>query len=103
MSNEVSGAHARNTSLFSSHGFVLFYLAEHSGATIRQISDALDLSERRVHSIVRSLEETGYLRVSRIGAHNEYEILLDAHLGHPLLQSVSIGSLISATVHGMPA
>jgi len=103
MSNEVGGTHALNTSLFSSHGFVLFFLADHSGATIRQISDALDLSERRVHSIVKSLEETGYLRINRIGPRNEYEIRLDAHLGHPLLQNVSIGSLMNATGHGVPA
>jgi len=101
MSDEIPGVHARNTSLFSSHGFVLLYIAEHSGATIRQISDALDMTERRVQSILKSLEETGYMRVTRIGAHNEYEILVDAHLGHPLFERVSIGSLISATVHDM--
>src|SRR5436853_439030 len=81
--------------LLSSHGQVLFYLAKHADATIAQITDAVELSERRVSIILRDLQRTGMLRITRIGRRNTYQVNGDATFRHPSLSEVQLADILS--------
>lgn len=69
--------------LMASHGTVLFYVALHKDATIRDIADAIELTERRVSQIVRDLARTDILSVERRGRQNVYEVNPDATFEAP--------------------
>jgi DNA-binding MarR family transcriptional regulator len=62
--------------VFSSHGQVLVYLALFPEATLRQVSDALGLTERHVSRMIQDLEAGGMLTVRRggPGRRNSYAV-----------------------------
>jgi hypothetical protein len=84
--------------LFSSHGQVLIYLALFPQATVRQVSDALDLTERHVSRVIQDLEADGMLTVVRGGPgyRNSYAVHREAPLRHPALAQLTLGHLLAA-------
>lgn len=81
-------------SLFASHGLVLGYVANHRDATIREISDALGLTERQISRVLRELEQGGMITVEKTGRRNCYHVNEEAPYNHPSLAHVSIGDLV---------
>ncbi|MDP9366438.1 MAG: winged helix-turn-helix transcriptional regulator [Chloroflexota bacterium] len=82
--------------VFSNHGTVLFYVATNPDATLRQISDAVGITERQVGRIVRNLAEAGMVRIERLGRRNLYAFNPEARLRHPTLAHVPLGPIIAA-------
>ena len=82
--------------VFSNHGMVLFYVATNPAATLREISDALGITERQVSRIVGHLAGAGMVRVERQGRSNRYAVDPEARLRHPTLAHVPLGPLIAA-------
>ena len=82
--------------VFSNHGIVLFFVATNPDATLRQISDAIGITERQVGRIVRHLAEAGMIRVERLGRRNAYTFNPEARLRHPTFAHVPLGPIISA-------
>jgi DNA-binding transcriptional regulator GbsR (MarR family) len=82
----------------ASHGTVLFYLARHHNATIREIAGATELTERRVSQIIRDLSDTEMLQVERRGRRNVYEINDDATFTNPL-NDVRMGTVVDLIRH----
>ena len=70
--------------LMASHGTVLFYLATHPAATIREISVAMELTDRRVSQIIRDLAEWNVLLVQRRGRRNVYQVNPEATFSNPV-------------------
>lgn len=70
--------------LMASHGFVLFYIAKHRNATIREVAGATTLTERRVSQIVRDLSNAEMLHIQRTGRRNTYEVNTAACFQDPL-------------------
>ncbi len=62
---------------------------------MRDIADAVGITERAVIRIVMELEEAGYIKKERIGRRNHYTILADKHLRHPLEAHHSIGGILA--------
>ena len=88
--------------VFSNHGMVLFYVATNPDATLRQVSDALGITERQVSRIVGHLEAAGMIRVQREGRRNSYAFNPEACLRHPTLAHVPLGPIIAA-IASVPA
>lgn len=82
--------------LMASHGVVLFYIAANPTATMREMSEALDLTERRIARIVKDLSEAEMLRVVRCGRRNSYEVNEDASFRDPTLTHVKLSSVVDA-------
>lgn len=82
-----------NWCLVASHGTVLFYLAAHQQATIREVASCVDLTERRVSQIIQDLADQEMLRVERRGRRNVYQINEDAPFVNPL-REVSVGEVV---------
>lgn len=84
----------KNWNLMATHGVVLFYIAANPEATMRQMSESLNLTERRIAQVVRDLAEAELLTVERNGRRNSYSVNPDAHFRHPTLSHITLGRFV---------
>lgn len=92
---------SKNWNLMATHGVVLFYIAANPDATMRQMSEALNLTERRIAQVVRDLAEAELLTVSRTGRRNSYQVNPDANFRHPTLSHITLGHFVRM-ISGVP-
>jgi len=96
---ERQGARAKRTmpswSFLSNHGAVLVLVASQPRITAAEIGRQLGITERPVRRIIAELEAEGYLRRSREGRRNRYEVNPDAPLPGPVLRDVAVGDLLA--------
>ena len=85
---------ARSWTFLTNHGHVLIYLARHPDARVRDISDAVGITERAVSNIIANLESEGLLERHRDGRRNSYELHLDHPLRHPIEKHRSVAELV---------
>lgn len=83
-----------NWTLFSNHGHVLVCLARDSEARLRDVAAAVGITERAVQKIVRDLQQSGMLSVSKQGRRNQYRIHRKVGLRHELEADSTIGGLM---------
>ena len=80
-SNEYSTG--KQWTFLSNHGHVLIFLARNPQARVRDIAEAIGITERSTQGILADLEATGYLVKKKVGRRNEYVIKLDKKFRHP--------------------
>jgi DNA-binding transcriptional regulator GbsR (MarR family) len=81
--------------LISTHGLVLFHIAINGDATMREIAEALGITERRVAQIIKDLGDADLLTTERMGRRNTYFVNTDAHFRAPPVQSIRIADFLS--------
>jgi hypothetical protein len=84
--------------LLSSHGAVFFYLAARPDSTLRAMSDALGLTERRIARIVKDLIDAGMIEARRQGRRNFYTVNPEAHFRHGWFAHIPVRQMISTVV-----
>jgi DNA-binding IclR family transcriptional regulator len=72
-------------SFLTNHARVLVCIAQDPGLRLRDIADAVGITERSAYGIVTDLTEAGYVVKERDGRRNRYQV--QAHM--PLRESVS--------------
>ena len=77
-----------------SHGVVLFHIAQHPSSTMREMSDTLSVTERRISQIVRDLADAKFIEVTRCGRRNAYAVNGDACFTHPTLAHVPLSRFV---------
>ena len=77
------------------HGVVLFHIAAHPDITMRQMSEDLGLTERRISVVIRDLAEADLLQVTRRGRNNAYAVNREASFRHPTLSFVKLGAFMA--------
>jgi hypothetical protein len=92
--NGTWGTRIPQWTLVTSHGLALLYVAAHPDATVKQIAQALELTERRVADILRELAAAQLLLVKRSGRRNQYEINPNARFRHPLVADIPFRGFI---------
>src|SRR5262245_383909 len=85
---------------FSSHGTLLVYIAANPNCTIKQMADALCLTERSVWGTVGALLYQDQVRVLRRHRRNHYTVNPDAPFLHPTVKGIKIGSLLNGLASG---
>lgn len=85
---------SKNWNLMATHGVVLFYIAANPDSTMRQMSESLNLTERRIAQVVRDLAEAGLLEVKRNGRRNSYTVNPEAKFRHPTLSHITLGHFV---------
>ncbi len=85
---------SKNWNLMATHGIVLFYIAANPDSTMRQMSEALSLTERRIAQVVRDLADAELLNVKRNGRRNSYSVNPDAGFRHPTLSHITLGKFV---------
>lgn len=88
----------RTWTFLTNHARVLILIAEAPGTRLRDIAGRVGITERAAQRIVAELEAAGYLTHETVGRRNQYELLPDAHLRHPLEDDVEVGKLLDLFV-----
>jgi DNA-binding IscR family transcriptional regulator len=88
----------RRWTFLSNHGHVLVCLARNPDMRLRDIADAVGITERSTQTIVNDLEEAGYVVKERVGRRNHYRLNSDLPLRHPLEEHRAVGELLDLIV-----
>lgn len=85
---------ARAWTFLTNHAHVLIVLAEKPSIVLREVATLVGITERAVQRIIQDLEEGGFIRRTRVGRQNHYEVLADEPLRHPIESHRRIGDLL---------
>ncbi|QVT79371.1 hypothetical protein ENKNEFLB_01752 [Nocardioides aquaticus] len=91
---------SREWTFLSNHGHVLVSLARDPDARMRDVADAVGITERAVQQIVRELVDEGYLRKEKVGRRNRYAVAQDARFRHDLESAVTLGAFLDLVRRG---
>ena len=80
--------------LLTNHAHVLLCVAHDPGMRVRDIADAVGITERAAHRILSELVDEGYVLRERDGRRNRYEVRHELPLPHPLVQERQVGELL---------
>ena len=78
----------------SNHTQVLLVIAHDPEARLRDVADAVGITERAAQRIVADLVETGYLTRERVGRRNHYLINREGKMRHDAQLGQEIGPLL---------
>jgi DNA-binding IclR family transcriptional regulator len=83
---------------FTNHALVLLAVAADPEILLREIAEAVGITERAAHRIIGDLENGGYITRERKGRRNYYQVHLEAvltqpGLNHPMLEGRSMGQV----------
>jgi len=84
----------RQWTFLSNHGHVLICLARDPEARLRDVAQAVGITERAVQKIVADLEAAGVLTRERTGRRNRYHLAAERPLRHPLEAHRTVGALL---------
>ncbi len=78
----------------TNHAHVLLCVARDPEARLRDVAEAVGITERAAQRIVAELAEAGYLERSREGRRNRYRVHPELPLRHPLERDHAIGDIL---------
>ena len=84
----------RRWTFLSNHAHVLVCLAQNPSARVRDLAEAIGITERGVQRILGELEQEGLLTRQRSGRRNVYRLTLDHPLRHPLEAHRTVAELV---------
>jgi hypothetical protein len=91
----------RSWSFLTNHAQVLICIAQDPGIRLREIGEAVEITERAAHRIVNELAAAGYISRTRNGRRNRYAIESHLPVPDPLAGHQRIGDLL-AVLAGQP-
>ena len=78
----------------SNHGHVLVHINRNPDSKVKEIADAVGITERSALSILSDLEASGYISVERVGRRNSYRVNTNKNFRHPLEAQQPISALL---------
>lgn len=78
----------------TNHAQALLCVASDPEIRLRELADAVGVTERAAHRIVSDLVESGYLSKRRVGRRNHYEVNADAPLRRISHRDHTVGELL---------
>jgi hypothetical protein len=85
-------------SFLTNHARALLCIAQDPGMRLRDIADALSVTERAAYGIVTDLVESGYVSKERNGRRNRYQVRVDLPLPDSTPAGRTIGELVDLLV-----
>jgi predicted transcriptional regulator len=82
-------------SFLTNHAQVLLCISHDPGIRLREIGEAVGITERAAHRIVTELAAAGYISRRRNGRRNHYTIQSQLPLPDPLAREQTIGDLLT--------
>jgi predicted transcriptional regulator len=82
-------------SFLTNHAQVLVCIAHDPGIRLREIGEAVGITERAAHRIVVELADAGYISRTRNGRRTRYTIKSHLPLPDPLAREQKIGDLLT--------
>jgi predicted transcriptional regulator len=90
-------------SFLTNHARVLLCIAQDPGIRLREIGEAVGITERAAHRIVVELADAGYLSRTRNGRRTHYTIQSHLPVPDPLAREQKIGDLLAVLAGQAPA
>ena len=90
-------------SFLTNHAQVLLCIAQDPGVRLREIGEAVGITERAAHRIVNELAAAGYISRTRSGRRNRYAIKSHLPLPDRLASEQKIGDLLAVLAGRPPA
>ncbi|HEY5630029.1 MAG TPA: helix-turn-helix domain-containing protein [Candidatus Limnocylindrales bacterium] len=87
----VEGSH---WTFLTSHAHVLLCVAADPGMRVRDIAEAVGITERAALRVLHDLVEAGYVTSERIGRRNRYRLQPEVPMRHPMERATPVGVLI---------
>ena len=84
----------------TNHGAVLLYVALHPDATIRQVAEGVDITERATARILAQLRADGYVVATRRGRRNSYAISSQLPMRHSAARGLTVKQLLEGLLAG---
>jgi hypothetical protein len=85
----------RSWSFLTNQAQVLLCIEHDPGVRLREIGEAVGITERAAHRIVVELAEAGYISRRRNGRRNHYTIQSHLPVPDPLAREQKIGDLLA--------
>jgi len=82
-------------SFLTNHAQVLLCIARDPAIRLRDIGDAVGITERAAHRIVGELADAGYISRERVGRRNRYRIQPDLPIPDRLPREQKLGDLLA--------
>ena len=82
--------------LLTNHAYVLIHVIEHPRSTLRDIADAVGITERAALSLLRALEEDSIVARRKEGRRNVYTVDVDALMAHRSQGRYTIAQIANA-------
>jgi DNA-binding transcriptional ArsR family regulator len=92
----LGGVVSKQWTFLSHHAHVLLVLSANPDDTIDTVAVKTGVTSRSVVSILRDLEEAGYITTDKVGRRNRYTINHGGLLRHPTSAHHTVGELIDA-------
>lgn len=84
----------REWTFLSNHGHLLIHLNRNPDSRVREIAEAVGITERSAQAILADLEEAGYVEITRVGRRNHYTVNPKLKFRHPSEANKPISSLL---------
>ena len=89
-------------SFLTNHARALLYIAGHPDARLRDVGDALDVTERTAYGIVADLTDACYVLKERDGRRNRYQVQRHLPMRDKVGRERSIGELLELLADATP-
>lgn len=78
----------------TNHAHVLICVARDPGTRLRDVAEAVGITERAAQRIVADLVSAGYLEREREGRRNRYRLRPERPLRHPVEREHAVGEIL---------
>jgi DNA-binding MarR family transcriptional regulator len=79
----------------SNHGHALIYLSQNPDARLRDIAEAVGITERFAHAVIADLVDAGYVTSTKTGRRNTYAVNPELTFRHPLEAGIAVKGLLN--------
>ena len=87
---------------FSNYAHVLVCLAENPRARLREIADRVGVTERTAMRLITQLDNAGILTRVKRGRRNEYKIVYNENLRHPIESHCTVKQMLNMILKSRP-
>ncbi len=86
-------------SFLTKHAQALLHIFDDPGVRLRDLADAIGVTERTAYGIVSDLTAAGYVVKEKDGRRNRYQIREELPLPDAIVQERTIGQVLGLLVH----
>jgi hypothetical protein len=84
----------RSWTFITNHAQVLLAVARNPQATVTELAEAAQITERSAYRVLADLQQAGYVRRRKVGRHNSYEINPTLPLRDPTIEKELVTDLL---------
>ena len=84
----------RSWTFITNHAQVLLAVARDPEATVAELAQAAEITERSAYRMIADLQRAGYVRRRKVGRHNTYEINPALPLRDPTIENELVSDLL---------